>query len=149
MLLRITVPLMAAAAIIFACGPHARSEGATRAAAKKNTGVISTLNVGSSASEVHFSLAVQNGTNKQIELSFPDGRTHDFLVLDESGKELWRWSASRMFTQSIQNRLLDARDSVVYEERWHAPKGTGKFTVVAVLNSRNYPMEKRIEFALP
>ena len=150
MLTRITVPLLAAAVIIFACGPHAHSGDNAHTAAKKNTGVVSTLNVDASArSEVRFSLAVQNGTNKQVELSFPDGRTHDFVVLDESGKEVWRWSSSRLFTQSMQNRLLDSRDSVVYDERWHAPKGSGKFTVVALLNSRNYPIEKRIDFALP
>ncbi|MEP6781692.1 MAG: BsuPI-related putative proteinase inhibitor [Gemmatimonadaceae bacterium] len=150
MLTRITVPLLAAAVIIFACGPHARSgENATHSAAKKNIGVVSTLNVDASDNEVHFSLAVQNATNKQVELAFPDGRTHDFVVLDESGKEVWRWSEKRMFTQSVQNRLVDSRDSVVYDERWKAPKGAGKFTVVAVLNSKNYPIEKRVDFALP
>lgn len=153
MLTRITVPLLAAAVIIFACGPHARSaDNPTRAQARKNTGVVSTLNVDARANEVHFSLAVQNGTSKQVELAFPDGRTHDFVVLDEAGKEVWRWSTDRMFTQSVQNRLLDARDSVVYDEQWRAPKGSkgsGKYTVVAVLNSKNYPIEKRIDFALP
>ena len=102
-----------------------------------------------SQSAVHaFSLAVQNSTAKQVELSFPDGRTHDFVVLDESGREVWRWSEKRMFTQTMQNRLLDSRDSVVYDERWQAPAGGGKFTVVAVLNSKNFPMEKRIDFAV-
>ncbi|MBC8086247.1 MAG: hypothetical protein H7Z40_03215 [Phycisphaerae bacterium] len=150
MLTRITVPLLAAAVIIFfACGPHARAvDTPSRAATKKIAGVVSTLNVDTSESGVHFTLAVQNGTNKQVELDFPNGRTHDFVVLDESGREVWRWSASRMFTQAVQNRLLDSRDSVVYEERWNAPAGTGKFTVVAVLNSKNYPMEKRVDFAL-
>jgi hypothetical protein len=149
MLTRITVPLMAAAVIIFACGPHARAvDNSSRSASKKNVGVVSTLNVDASAGDVHFTLAVQNGTNKQVELDFPNGRTHDFVVLDDAGREVWRWSASRMFTQAVQNRLLDSRDSVVYEERWQAPAGTGKFTVVAVLNSKNYPMEKRVDFAL-
>jgi hypothetical protein len=150
MLLRITVPLLAAAVIIFACGPHSRGvDASTRAASKKNVGIVSTLNVEATDNDVKFSLAVQNATTKQVELSFPNGRTHDFVVLDDTGKQVWRWSESRMFTQAVQNRLLDSRDSVVYNENWHAPKGTGKFTVVAVLNSRNYPMEKRIDFALP
>lgn len=149
MLTRIIVPLLGAAVLVFACGPHAHGvDSPARAAARKNVGVVSTLNVDTQSSDVHFSLAVENATGKQVELSFPDGRTHDFVVLDEAGKEVWRWSESRMFTQAMQNRLLDSRDSVVYDERWHAPT-SGKFTVVAVLNSRNYPIEKRIDFALP
>lgn len=148
MLTRITVPLLAAAVIIFACGPHPRAvENSSRSAGKKNVGVVSTVHVDANASDVNFSLAVQNGTSKQVELSFPDGRTHDFVVLDEKGTEVWRWSAKRMFTQAVQNRLLDSRDSVVYNEKWHAP-GAGKYTVVAVLNSKNFPMEKRMDFAL-
>lgn len=153
MLVRITVPLLAAAVMIFACGPHPRavesaSRGATPSASRKNVGVVSTIHVDTSANEVHFTLAVQNGTAKQVELSFPDGRTHDFVVLDEGGKEVWRWSEERMFTQGVQNRLLDSRDSVVYNEHWKAPAGGGKYTVVAVLNSKNFPMEKRVDFAL-
>lgn len=148
MLTRITVPLLAAAVIIFACGPHPRAvENASRSVSRKNVGVVSTVHVDATASEVHFSLAVQNGTAKQVELAFPNGRTHDFVVLDEKGTEVWRWSESRMFTQAVQNRLLDSRDSVVYDERWHAP-AAGKYTVVAVLNSKNFPMEKRMDFAL-
>ena len=149
MLIRITVPLLAAAVMMFACGPHSRAgENTSRSSARKNIGVVSSVHVDASANDVHFSLAVQNGTAKQVELSFPDGRTHDFVVLDESGREVWRWSEKRMFTQTMQNRLLDSRDSVVYDERWQAPAGGGKFTVVAVLNSKNFPMEKRIDFAV-
>ncbi|MGV3708759.1 MAG: BsuPI-related putative proteinase inhibitor [Gemmatimonas sp.] len=149
MLTRITVPLLAAAVLVYACSPHARAtDSPSRSASRKNTGVVSSVHVDANTKDVEFSLAVENGTAKQVELTFPDGRTHDFVVLDESGKEVWRWSESRMFTQTVQNRLIDSRDSVVYNERWEAPAGGGKFTVVAVLNSKNYPMEKRIDFAL-
>lgn len=147
---RITVPLLAAAVIIFACGPHARAvDTPSHNNARKVTGVVSTVRVDAAAGDVRFSLAVQNGTKKQVELAFPSGLTHDFVVLDEAGREVWRWSESRMFTQAMQNRLVDSRDSVVYDERWRPNSATGKYTVVAVLNSKNYPMEKRITFALP
>jgi hypothetical protein len=149
MLTRIIVPLLAASAIVFACGPHAHNvDSPKRAASRKNAGVVSTLNVDANTGDVHFSLAVENATGKQVELAFPDGRTHDFVVMDEGGKEVWRWSTGRMYTQAVQNRLLDSRDSVVYDEMWKAPS-PGKYTVVAMLKSRNFPIEKRIDFALP
>jgi len=97
---------------------------------------------------VGFAIEVTNDSPKRVELSFPDGRTHDFVVLDTAGREVWRWSEGRMFTQAMQNRLLDAHDSAVYRERW-APPTPGRYTLVAQLRSENYPLQQRVEFALP
>jgi hypothetical protein len=91
---------------------------------------------------------VANDSRKRVELTFPDGRTHDFTVLDASGREVWRWSTGRLFTQAMQNRLLDANDSVVYDERWSPPRA-GRYTLVAQLHSENYPVQQRVEFSLP
>lgn len=97
--------------------------------------------------EVRFAIEVANDSRKNVELDFPDGRTHDFIVLDEAGREVWRWSTGRMFTQGMQNHLLGAHDAVVYAERWR-PKTKGHFTLVAQLHSENYPVRQRVEFAL-
>jgi hypothetical protein len=96
---------------------------------------------------VRFAIEVANDSRKRVELSFPDGRTHDFVVLDAGGREVWRWSAGRLFTQAMQNRLLDAHDSVVYDERW-TPPAPGRYTLVAQLRSENYPVQQRVDFAL-
>ncbi len=53
-----------------------------------------------------------------------------------------------MFTQLMQNRLLEARDVVTYDERWPAPPSTGRYTLVAVLNSDSHPVEKRVNFTV-
>jgi beta-galactosidase/beta-glucuronidase len=47
----------------------------------------------------------------------------------------------------MQNRLLDAHDSVVYDERW-TPPAPGRYTLVAQLRSENYPVQQRVDFAL-
>ena len=83
-----------------------------------------------------------------IELRFPNGRTHDFYVLDESGTEVWRWSKGRMFTQTIQNKLIKSKDNALFVDKWDAANAHGKFTAVAVLASVNHPVEERAEFAL-
>ena len=67
MLIRIAVPLMAAAVMIFACGPHPRAgENTSRTTARKNIGVVSTVHVDANASEVHFTLAVQNSRSPTV-----------------------------------------------------------------------------------
>ncbi len=95
-----------------------------------------------------FELSVANNTKKMIELRFPNGQTHEFVVIDSEGNEVWRWSDGRMFTQSLQNKLVKARDTAVYASRWDAEKMHGRFTAVATLMSDNHPIEQRIDFAL-
>lgn len=148
MLSRITVPLLAAAGLVFACGPRTPSPLASaRPKAGADQGVISHVMVDTANGTVRFAIEVANESPKRVELTFPDGRTHDFAVLDSTGREVWRWSEGRLFTQGMQNRLLDARDRTVYDERWRAP-GSGRYTLVAQLHSENYPVRQQVEFAL-
>jgi hypothetical protein len=151
MLSRITVPLLAAAVLIFACGPRSQpSAVAARPAVSADSTVFADVLVHAPAGarDVRFTLAVANGTSKRVELTFPSGQTHDFVVLDATGREVWRWSDGRLFTQLMQNRLLEARDVVTYEQRWPAPPSAGRYTLVAVLRSDSHPVEKRVEFSV-
>jgi len=153
MLPRIIVPLMVAAGFVFACGPRtpnsiasARTASARPKAATARA-VTSVVMVDTAGGRVRFAIEVTNGTPKRVELDFPDGRTHDFVVRDDAGREVWRWSAGRLFTQGMQNRLLEAQDAVVYAEQWR-PTAKGKFTLDAELRSENFPVRQRVEFAL-
>jgi hypothetical protein len=98
---------------------------------------------------VTLTLHVTNLAEQALELTFPNGQTHDFVVLDSVGREVWRWSSDRMFTQALQNRMLGAKQTMSYEEHWDAAGRTGKFTAVATLRSSNHPVEERVEFSLP
>jgi hypothetical protein len=148
MLSRIIVPVLAAAVLMFACGPRTPSPVAgVRPPVGGQNGVTSLVLVYTARGVVRFAIEVANDSRKRVELNFPDGRTHDFVVLNEAGREVWRWSAGRLFTQAMQNRLLDVNDSVVYDERW-SPPSPGHYTLVASLRSENYPVQQRVEFAL-
>lgn len=148
MLWRITVPLLAAAGLVFACGPRTPSPLAgARPKAGVDNGVISHVMVDTANGTVRFAIDVANESPRRVELMFPDGRTHDFAVLDSTGREIWRWSEGRLFTQSIQSRLLDAHDRTTYDERWQ-PAGPGRYTLVAQLHSDNYPVRQRVDFSL-
>ncbi len=155
---RYFVPLLTVAAVAFACGPRPRSAQQAAAAATPaahhasirptSTPVIPALDI-STADGVRFAFHVTNATAKTIELNFPSGQTHEFVVLDSTGRQLWRWSEGRMFTQALQNKPVDAREIVTFEDRWEATAAHGRLTAVATLRSSNYPVESRIDFALP
>ena len=163
---RILIALLCAGALAFACGPRSHSEAAstaslTTAAPVTLQGLTSTaterprsklasaLDVKVEGGDVQFALRVTNEAKKHIELTFPSGQTHEFVVADTLGKEVWRWGASRMFTQNVQNTLLGGGETMRIAERWEKPALHGKFVAIASLNSSNFPIEERVEFVLP
>ena len=157
------VPLLCAAAIAFACGPRphsgeaaATATAATPAVPKSSAtrgahapSIASSLDV-SVKEGVGFVFHVTNNSSKAIELRFPSGQTHDFVVVDAAGREVWRWSDERMFTQALRNTVLDAGETKSYDGQWFtAAPIRGTFTAVATLKSSNHPIETRVEFTVP
>jgi hypothetical protein len=156
------VSIFCIAAIAFACGPHPRAR--VEAAARQITGsarpapqrpratdtlphVDAALRIAGEAA-MRFELAVTNASARRIELDFPDGQTREFVVLDSVGREVWRWSHGRLFTQTMQNRPLTPGDSLVYDEEW-TPEAPGRYTVIAQLRSENFPVVRQATFTIP
>ena len=175
---RILAPLLAAAGVVFACGPlphfgsglpvHAArlgratpSDAPHRVAARRTHKAVGAPDVDGAlavvpdpvvpgrvaSGDVRFALAVVNASDKRLEVEFPDGRTRDFAVYDAAGHEVWRASRGQLYTQLLQNTLLAAGDSVVYEAEWHAP-APGRYAVVAELRSSNHPVIRRSDFVV-
>lgn len=154
---RIIAPLLLVSALAFACGPlsHSKEVEATpdRAAAADAVtdtvgGEVAASLVVAVGSEVGIALEVANAAGHQVELDFADGQTHDVAILDEGGREVWRWSEGRLFTTAVQTRLLGADESARYEEAWEPAGRRGTYTAVATLRSGRYPVELRREFTL-
>ena len=149
---RFVIALLTAGGIAFACGPRPFESGAASASAPvarpmAGAPALATTLELSVSSGVDLRLHITNGTTKQVELTFPSGQTHDFYIVDSAGREIWRWSTGRMFTQSVQNRVIDAGGTVSFADRWDGPMPAGSYTAVAVLLSSSHPTEQRVEFS--
>src|ERR1035437_7746873 len=151
---RITFGLLCAAVLAFACGPRAStgdSAGAirtsrARSSAPNGPALVSRLVV-VVKNGVAMDVRVMNAGTKRLEVNFPSGQTHEVVVVDSLGHEVFRWSKGRMFTQSLQNKVLHASDTLDYDAVWqNAP--AGKYTAIATLASENFPMEQRAEFVV-
>ncbi|MDQ3996769.1 MAG: BsuPI-related putative proteinase inhibitor [Gemmatimonadota bacterium] len=130
---------------------HGRSAkpAARRGRRKMDGQLVPSLNVARVGDEVRFSFNVANAGTRRVEVKFPSGQTHDIVVLDSAGKELWRWAEGRMFTEARQYRTISGGDSLLLEDGWDHPSARGKLVAVALLMSTNYPIEHRVEFTLP
>jgi hypothetical protein len=154
---RLILPLLcAASAVAFAATPFSPHEkpiaAVKRSAAEKTAPVVTTFEITrpkNDAEKLRFSLNVKNNTPKMLELRFPDGQTHDFVVKDFAGKVIWRWSEGRMFTSAMRSETLKGKGETVFEESWNTEGQHGSFTAVAILKSNNFPIETTVQFMLP
>ncbi|HSA54514.1 MAG TPA: BsuPI-related putative proteinase inhibitor [Gemmatimonadaceae bacterium] len=143
--------LLVLAALAYACGPHASSSEPARQRDARDANeppIASSLGV-EVAERVGFAFHVTNNDARRLELTFPSGQTHDIVVLDSIGREVWRWSEGRMFTQALQNKILASAETLTYQADWNPGKLHGRYTAVASLMSENHPLEQRVEFAVP
>jgi hypothetical protein len=149
---RLLLAVAAVGLLAFACGPRSHSSETASVppsmVRQENSPLATSLNV-TVSDGVRLAFNVMNASAKKIELDFPSGQTHEFVVLDGNGREVWRWSASRMFTQSLQTKMLDAGETMSYDDRWNPASMRGTFTAVATLNSSSHPVESRVLFTIP
>ncbi len=140
---------LCAATLLFACGPRGTSEAllGKHHATKRGIALASALRV-DVRDDVRFDLAVTNDGDKKAELEFPSGQTHEIVVTTADGREVWRWSNGRMFTQAIQNKVLRTADTLRFNEQW-TPDAPGRYVAVATVASANYPLVQRAEFVVP
>ena len=172
---RILIPLLLAGAVALACGSRSHSDAAVTPADKsarqvktpiamaiapstileKHAGTPAKLAplksafiVRAEARAIHFSLDLTNPSKKNFELEFPSGQEYDFVVLDSTGREVYRWGKERMFTQSLQNRLLGGGETMRFQERADQALPNGSYVAVATLRSSNFPINERVPFQL-
>lgn len=142
--------LLAAAAFAYACGPRppASDSSQSQKGAKAPRTLASSLDV-KVGQDVDLAFHLTNGQGRSVELNFPSGQTHDFAVVDTLGREIWRWSRERVFTQAMQNHVLGRDETLSYTTQWEPGQLKGDYIAVVTLLSANHPVEQRVRFSIP
>ncbi len=138
-----------ATAAVTTSAPHAVVPNDARSTIPASSVLTSNMDVSVVNDDVHFVVTITNPSDKKLELTFPNGQTHDVTVHDAVGTEIWRWSTGQMFTQSLRNRPLEAHATLTYSMHWRRPDAHGPLTAVGTLTSTNYPVASRVAFVLP
>lgn len=162
---RLLISLLCAGAVALACGSFSRHDEPVQhaAASTVSTSVRHSGRTAKAAAppnvngkfavqiEPHalrFALNLTNESKKHVELSFPDGQQYDFTVVDSVGREVYRWGSGRMFTQSVQNKLMDGATTMRIDERAEMTLPRGTYVAMATLRSSNYPIKESSTFAV-
>ena len=67
---------------------------------------------------VPLTLTLRNEGEQARELAFASAQTHDFLVVDDDGLILWKWSQDRAFLQQTSRRSLAAGATWTFAHAW-------------------------------
>ena len=112
--------------------------------------LASSLQVEPMGDSARLVLQVTNASEAAVPLQFASGQSYDFAVLD-GAREVWRWSADRMFTQALRNETLAAGETRRYAEIWHpaAALHGRDLTARAWLTASDQPLEQSAQFRLP
>jgi hypothetical protein len=60
--------------------------------------------------------SIRNLTSAPIPFTFPNSQRYDFMIQDDSDRELWKWSDGRFFAMMITEEEL-GQEPWVYRER--------------------------------
>ena len=137
--------LLLTAVVTYACGPRARSAEPERKKAVDGPPIAVSFDV-KIRDGIEFDFRVTNNMPRKLELLFPTGQTHEVVVVDSLGREVWRWSEGRMFTQALQNKLVESSATLGWQAAWRAEVPAGRYVAIASLLSENKPLEERVTF---
>lgn len=95
--------------------------------------------------EIRAVLRLVNRTGEPRALTFSSAQRVDFLILDASGNEVFRWSTDQMFAQVMGEEVLNPEAELSWEEGFPAPPGSGEYSLVGRITS----VEGELEASLP
>lgn len=69
------------------------------------------------AGSLNLELVIANNTKNAVTISHTSGQKYDFTLLDADKKEIYRWSAGRMFTEALAETVIQPGESVTFTEK--------------------------------
>ncbi|MDQ2666788.1 MAG: BsuPI-related putative proteinase inhibitor [Gemmatimonadota bacterium] len=98
---------------------------------------------------VTFTLTVTNPGTTPAPVMFSSGLHADFAVYDGATlSEVWRWSAGKLFTQSVSVDTVPAKGRLLYTQTWQ-PTRNGTFSALGKLTSRSHFAADTKAFTVP
>ena len=87
---------------------------------------------------IRITFEVFNNTAEPVSLDFRSSQRYDFVIEDQQQKEVWRWSAGRMFAQALGTETLGPnRPRLTYQETCADKMEPGTYTIQGLLTDAN------------
>ena len=111
--------------------------------------VAATMEVKLQGDSVRLLLHVTNTGDAPLEFTFPSSQRYDFVVRDEAGEEVWRWSDGMAFMQAISHATLSPGETWDFDVVWEPGNRTGRYEVVGRVTATEHDLQQSAAFELP
>ena len=94
---------------------------------------------------IKMTLKVFNYNEEDITFHFNSFQRYDFVVEDEEGNEVWRWSKDRMFAMVLGEETLGpTTPEIIYTIKYQEKLSSGYYKVTGILVAKDRPMSGSI-----
>jgi len=92
-----------------------------------------------------IALKIFNYTEEEIIFHFNTGQRYDFIIEDEEGNEIWRWSKDMMFAMVLGEENLGPNNpEVTYKAEYKDRLSPGYYKVTGFFVAQDRPMSGNI-----
>ena len=94
---------------------------------------------------ITMTLNVFNYTEEEITFHFNTSQRYDFIIEDEKGNEIWRWSEGRMFAQMLGEEILGPNNpEIIYATEYKDKLSPGYYKVTGIFVVTDRPMSGNV-----
>ena len=92
-----------------------------------------------------MTVKIFNYTKEDIAFHFNTSQRYDFIIEDEEGNEVWRWSKDRMFAMVLGEETLGpTTPEIIYTLKYQGKLSSGYYKITGVFVARDRPMSGSI-----
>jgi len=92
-----------------------------------------------------ITLKIFNYTEEEITFHFNTGQRYDFIIEDEEGSKIWRWSEDKMFTMVLGEEILGPTNpEVIYTAEYRGKLSSGYYKITGIFVVKDRPMSGSI-----
>jgi len=94
---------------------------------------------------IMMTLKIFNYTEEDIAFHFNTGQRYDFIIEDEEGSKIWRWSEDKMFTMVLGEEVLGPTNpEVIYTAEYRGKLSSGYYKITGIFVVKDRPMSGSI-----
>jgi len=92
-----------------------------------------------------MTLKIFNYTEEEIIFHFNTGQRYDFIIEDEEGSKIWRWSEDKMFAMVLGEETLGLTSpEIIYTAEYKGKLSPGYYKITGILVAKDRPMSGNV-----